>query len=267
MGSELADVLLRASAGPARDNDPLRNAVVPLATQIMANRDKTFGDRVGESFGYHDGQWQAPGVADAISAAMWVLPGAKGLKSAPPVERLPLDTASRMERAGQMGFRTNMPLYHGTAPQVPFAEFDPAMRGAATQVRSSRQGVWAATDPALAAEHAAGAAARTGGQPQTYPLLHRTERPANIHLTGKETEAEVAATLKDAWSRGYDAVRINYPKGGPAPSIVVRDESQLRSPFAAFDPAKKYSRNLLASTVPAAGTSLAAILANRQDGS
>jgi hypothetical protein len=55
--------------------------------------------------------------------------------------------------------------------------------------------------------------------------------------------------LADAWAQGHDSVLLkNYtlPGGISGDVLVVRDPAQLRSPFAQFDPAKRYSRDLLA---------------------
>ncbi|MGE0213963.1 MAG: hypothetical protein AB7S41_19920 [Parvibaculaceae bacterium] len=60
---------------------------------------------------------------------------------------------------------------------------------------------------------------------------------------------EIAATLSYLWARDYDAVLIrNYtsPETGKKTSIlVVKDPSQLRTPWAAFDPARRDSNDLL----------------------
>jgi len=93
------------------------------------------------------------------------------------------------------------------------------------------------------------AAKNTGGNPQVIPLLHRAENPVQIELTGGETNHEIASALADAWARGHDSVLLkNYtsPGGKIGDAVVVRDPAQLRSPFAQFDPAKRYSRDLLA---------------------
>lgn len=83
MASELANILLRASGdvGPVHDNDPLRNAVAPLASYVQSQRDKGLWGRLAEAAGPRmgpDGNPIPPGVGDFVNAAMWVLPGAKG---------------------------------------------------------------------------------------------------------------------------------------------------------------------------------------------
>jgi hypothetical protein len=148
-----------------------------------------------------------------------------------------------------------MPMYHGS-PDV-FPEFrDPAGGG---RNLAAGQAVWTAENPALASEFAG--TVKEGSSPNVLPLYHRASKPASVRLSGKETNGEIAATLAEAWDSGFDAVRFqNY--GGKGETIyAIKDPAQLRSVFAQFDPAKKNSRDLLASLigagalVPVAGAS------------
>jgi hypothetical protein len=122
-------------------------------------------------------------------------------------------------------------------------------------------GVWTEVRPSgIADEFAQTAAERSGGNAQIYPLYHRADQRAVIHLSGDEKNHEIAATLADAWDRGFDAVMLrNYtsPGGKTGDILVVRDPSQLRSPFATFDPEKRQSSNLLAGIAGIAGGSAA----------
>jgi hypothetical protein len=175
----------------------------------------------------------------------------------PRAAALPMDLASRMARAEAMGFRTNMPLYHGAGSS--FGAFDPAFRGSMTGVPTAKMGVALAVDPGFA-NFFAQLAGRKGGDPQIYPLLHRADNPVNLTLSGDEPIHNVAGTLAEAWDRGHDAVLVhNFPsRRGPQQVLFVRNENQLRSPFAAFDPARKWDPDLLAAVagigaVPALG--------------
>jgi hypothetical protein len=153
-----------------------------------------------------------------------------------------------MARAREIGFRTNMPIYHGTAGPE-FFGFDLAKSGTMTGIAPARMGVWLARDPEIAAQFATMAHERTGGWPRILPLYHRAKKPASIALTGDEMTHEVAATLDHLWSKGHDAVMLkNYtsPAGRTGDILVVRAPNQLRSQFAVFDPKKRNSRNLLA---------------------
>lgn len=77
----VARALLGANAplGPVRNNNPLSNTVQPMVDQIMAQRQKGIGERLGEVFGFRNGQWQPPGLADSVSAALMAVPGVRGM--------------------------------------------------------------------------------------------------------------------------------------------------------------------------------------------
>jgi hypothetical protein len=120
-------------------------------------------------------------------------------------------------------------------------------------------GVAAAVDPEYG-NYFAQLAGQRGGTPQVYQLYHRTENPINLTLRGDEHPIAIAGTLLDAWDAGHDAVMIhNFPSRlGPQTIVFVKNENQLRSPFAVFDPARKWDPDLLASiagigAVPALG--------------
>ena len=171
------------------------------------------------------------------------------------IPRLPMDYASRMARAKQMGFRTDMPLAHGTASD--FSEFDLDEAGRMSRAAPARMGVSAEVRPSMtspspiADEFAERASKLTSNPPRILPLLHRAENPASLTLTGDEMNHEIAATLADAWERGHDSVLLrNYtsPGGQTGDILVVKDPAQLRAPTAQFDPVKRNSRNLLAGT-------------------
>lgn len=177
--------------------------------------------------------------------------GQQQQQAMPAQSALPMDAASRIARAKEGGFYTDMPLGHGTAAE--FSAFDPA-RGATTSASApGRMGVFSEVRPqagGIADEFAGMAAQKTGGDPAVMPLLHRAEKPASISLTGNEKNHEIAATLDHLWANGYDAVMMkNYttPGGKTGNILVVKEPAQLRSPWAAFDQAKRNSGNLLAS--------------------
>ena len=178
-------------------------------------------------------------AGDCQGMALAMMPGGgaagRGIRRA-----LPLDQASRMGRAKAMGFRTDIPLYHGSGAS--FSEFN----AVPTNARDWRTpGVSLALNPEMANEFAASQRANQ----QVYKLFHRADRPAELEYRG-EPHHQIVATLRDAFNSGYDAVTIkNYttPGGvGPGSIVIVRNANQLRSPNATFDPAKKGSGDLLA---------------------
>lgn len=138
-----------------------------------------------------------------------MLPGAGGLEAG---KHLATDYASRMARAKEMGFVTEVPLYHGTAHE--FSEFDPSKRAINTHAAPARQGVWTALSPDVANDFSHMSAA-TGGAPAIMPLLHRSERRGRVVLEGNEGDHEIAATLAQAWDDGYTSVMLhNYTAPG-----------------------------------------------------
>jgi hypothetical protein len=59
-----------------------------------------------------------------------------------PASELPMDHASRMARAEEMGFDTSQPLYHGTRPDANITAFDNSMLGESTGTASSKTGTF-----------------------------------------------------------------------------------------------------------------------------
>ena len=157
--------------------------------------------------------------------------------------KLPMYTAARMARAQEMGFRTDMPLYHGSG-----TEFSSPRAVSTNAAGMESPGVSLALDPEVANEFAV---ARGSEQtnPQVYKLLHRAERQTSLTLDGSETHGQVVDALRSAFDAGHDSVMIkNYTSLGGIRKqniIIVRDANQLRSPNAAFDPARKFDPYLL----------------------
>ena len=65
---------------------------------------------------------------------------------------LPMDEASRMARAKQMGFDTDTTYYHGTAVDIP--KFDMSYAGGSTQAKSAKLGAWLSDSPMTAEGYA-----------------------------------------------------------------------------------------------------------------
>lgn len=281
-----------------------------------------------------EGIGRATDLAGLVTLGSGVVPakpntlraGAKIGKEKP---ALPMDEASRVARAKEMGFRPDMPIAYSTAPAgekvgaaavqmldgtvftgsplhvnaieeaakvLGLAEDDVWSQIASTgfvttggRYIARPEAGWIAERMAqgkvktpwvgLAAEHVQLAGKRPptdsvrtgatapglpGGQgvwgvaegaapPGSQSLWHRTARPRSFDARGLSQE-EIEATLAQAWDEGSDAVMIkNYTRSGsktPENIIVVRDPAQLRSPAAAFDPAKKFSPDLLAAGGP-----------------
>lgn len=169
---------------------------------------------------------------------------------------LPMDNASRMQRAADAGFRTNMPLYHGSATD--FSGFDMSHAGKVTDNPAARRAIWLADDPSVADEFAHLAAGNGRTSQQVYPVLHKADRPTSGRLPADATNESVALTLDDAFGSGRDAVRLQdytTPRGEVGKNIfAIKDPTQIRSIFARFDPRLSHLSNLTASNAsPTAG--------------
>lgn len=162
---------------------------------------------------------------------------------------LPMDEASRMARAIDQGFLPHMPLFHGTAADIP--AFDPSTHGDMTKALSAREGFFFSPGPETTSKYASLAAERTGGAPAVYPVVRRAPSRGRVKFGEAATEDEIAATLDRAFNDlNHDAVML----AGPQPmrsanpySVVVKNPANIRSRFARFDPALADSPNLLAS--------------------
>lgn len=124
--ADLLRQLLRAStaAGPVRDNDPIRNAVAPLASYAQSQRDKGMLGRLADTFGPRrdeQGNPQAPGVGDFLNAAMWVLPGGPRGGTIRPS---PFG-ASNLSAANRNSLRPERPAVPERTPNIAIAETNP----------------------------------------------------------------------------------------------------------------------------------------------
>ena len=137
---------------------------------------------------------------------------------------LPMDTASRMERARQQGFNPDDIEYHGTENY--FTEFEPSLRG------KMGPGVYTTPDPSLAEIHAASG--------QIMPLLLRGDYISRADafdmrpdVTGRNGQRILNETLQQA---GYAGTRAGS-RGSLSPETVTFDPNNIRSYYsAAFDP-------------------------------
>lgn len=181
--------------------------------------------------------------------------------------QLPMDEASRMARAQEMGFKTREPLYHGThAP--PFEQFDLDKAGLINGSPTERA-VWFSPNTEVASNFSYPNAKNAEGQRviPTYvrgsekvitsadlPHIRAYGAPQNLTYN----QAEFARQLELARQQGYDSLRFkNVQEYGPASDqVAVFDPRNIRSVNAAFDPAKASSDNLLSansdSTTPLA---------------
>lgn len=229
--------------------------LTPLGAVFGAQEAARQGDYKGAALA---GLMALPG-AGAVERGIARTAEGLGSRAAGAARNLPMDQASRLARQQEMGFRTNLPVYHGTAAPEGISAFDPAMRGSSTGTELARLGVSTTPQPELAAGFADLAAQKgSGSGQQVLKLFHRADNPGQMTLSGTESRLEVAANIKDAWDRGHDAILIHnfITDDGPKQILIVKNENQLRVPWAKFDPARKLSPDLLAGITAAGGTVL-----------
>ena len=165
---------------------------------------------------------------------------------------LPMDTASRMQRAEAMGFDPTDVQYHGTEADI--TQFRPSAKG------KMGPGVYTTPSPSKASVFA--------GYPSPYaeggnvmPLLLRGDyikradafdlRP---EISGREGQRILNETLE---GMGYAGSKAGE-RGSLAPEAVTFDPRNVRSLFAAFDPEYKGSNILGGAATAAVGAGLLA---------
>lgn len=149
---------------------------------------------------------------------------------------LPMDEASRMARAREMGFDVDTPMYHGT--NADFEAFDVS--------RSPYGAVFIGEDPKMASSFATIA----GDGANVKPLYARpgkvwdqVEYPEDFPYTDMVDQSPNALR-----AQGYDSVRRSDG------ALLVFDPKNIRSRFARFDPAQSESSNLMAGLMGLLGT-------------
>jgi hypothetical protein len=168
--------------------------------------------------------------------------------SRPPKPPLPLDEASRMARAREMGFDLGTPVYKGVASPGRIEWLDPALRGSVHDDPRSKVGSWAALDRDDARGFAIAAENRFGSPGQVLELFYRAQKRGELDVAPRERPLDVAERIRDAWKKGYDAllVRARTDSGEARVFVAVKDENQFRSKYAVFDPARRDENDLFA---------------------
>jgi hypothetical protein len=170
-----------------------------------------------------------------------------------------------MDRARAMGFDLDERLYHGGASDIP-------------EFTEQRRGVWLTNRPDIAdfyAESAGGKPNNVRAQvanaaPNIIPVVMRG-KSLDISDLGPDggggwlvdnlakavgqnvDDFKTGTRMRDlgdmARDRGFSAIQINDMAdiGGKQSQWLLKDMSSVRSPFAAFDPARADSADLLAS--------------------
>jgi hypothetical protein len=182
------------------------------------------------------------------------------------LEQLPMDQASRMARAKDMGFDVDTPVYHGS-PHSNIKEFIPSKTG------MFGSAVYTTTDPNEAAEYARRNNMGETGKDTIYPLLTRgrilnRENYQDILDLYKEIDPTIpdidlsGEWWKDPekskkWDEIYEKIDQKLKRLGKSTNIdsmvkdskifsgiqdktgrIIFDPKNIRSTFAKFDPSK-----------------------------
>jgi hypothetical protein len=180
---------------------------------------------------------------------------------------LPMDEASRMARAREMGFDTDKTWYHGT----PYAGFDEFSASPAQRANSGWHGVSFAPDADHASGYSGVGTMQIARNPSIMDRMLGRDPGVDTHVVGGQTGQSAiipaylraqntykvtldeldriggdrAALTKRLQRDGYDSMDIMDQ--GQVQERVIFDPKNIRSPRAAFDPARSDSANLLAS--------------------
>lgn len=167
--------------------------------------------------------------------------------------QLPMDAASRMQRAEAMGFNPSDVQYHGT--KADFTEFAPSDFG------NVGPGIYMSSNPEVASGYASRNLYNPEEGAQVMPLLTRGETIGMRDYFAQYPDTAISQmpdTNADLRELGITA--INEAAG--APDKAVFDPRDVRSLFsAAFDPEYKGSNILGDRAIPVAGAGLLAAAA------
>jgi hypothetical protein len=158
-----------------------------------------------------------------------------------------------MDRAKALGFDVSRPLYHGTSADV--SEFNPAMYGTNTRAAGDELGIFTTAKRDLANNYAeiAGKGGwhgrREAGNANVMPLLAKMDSPKKYETaSGFYRDADAAAHARKLGemraglkAEGFDSVQVRPDME----EVVLFEPNQLRSRFAAFDPARIKEADLL----------------------
>jgi hypothetical protein len=190
-------------------------------------------------------------VASAIGSTVMPVKAPAGALGAGPVMRtgnaaLDMSPEARAARAQAGGFNLDRRWYHGTGEDI--KGFD--------------RPVYVTDDPVQASHYAEGLhLGGSGDAPNVMPLVMREQGVHNIDdilaeamETGEDMDAAVRRGMERAWKANQWAVEYRHPNAAEAGDhtvrVVLAPDADLRSPFAAFDPTRKYEPDVLAANSP-----------------
>ncbi len=169
---------------------------------------------------------------------------------------LDMSKEARLARAKEQGFDTGQTWYHGTQSEVPGFKGD----------------TFFSSNPQVPNAFAMRYGQQDGGSViPTYSRAQNTKR----HSADDYTDDNLFRWIDEAKAQGYDSLAVDHKGGGrlfwsgekaqPWTEFVAFDPATIRSTQAAFDPAKRDSTDLLASSPSASTPGLAANSTQQDD--
>ncbi len=163
---------------------------------------------------------------------------------------LPVDEASRLGRARDLGFDTSTPLYHGTTSSWEGTGFRE------TDGRTRERATFLTPDPQVANAYARSPYARAfdSTEGNILPVYARMRNPKVIDMEGSGyADTSVHDAIEDARSAGHDGVVFHnmIDMSGPnldqvpQTQVAVFHPRNIRSVFGTFDPAMEGSTDLM----------------------
>jgi len=199
----------------------------------------------------------APATMNKQAGKVFVYPQDKALAAAQANAAKPISEGglglhpnnTPMERAKAMGFETD--AYHGTPDDrlVRSRQFKDSMLGNSTRVEDAKMGHFTANDGRAASEYIWRDGSTDGGN--VLPLRLAGDRPS-VNLPGEWEPGKFDNVINQAKRGKYDGVTIKGTTtlGKPGDYQVTFDPKNIRSRFAAFDPARRNEADLLGRADP-----------------
>lgn len=180
-------------------------------------------------------------------------PGTSGVQQPFNPGNLPMDNASVMKRMQEQGFAPidkNWLFWRGVKQHGPFSWDSAEMGYRDPSTKTNEPGLFLAPAETQGKE---GKKIATMYGTNVNPHVVRADNPIVIDWKKEAGGTSYGPTamqkvIKKMWAQGHDAVLLKGISdiGGHQDQLVVRHANQVRHPHAAFDPARKSSRNLLA---------------------
>ena len=199
----------------------------------------------------------APAKINKQAGQVFIYPQEKALATAQKNAALPIEKGglglhpnnTPLERAQAMGFTDD--AFHGT-PDDRLArsrQFKDSMLGKSTQVNDATMGHFTANDGGAASEYIWRNGSTDGGN--VLPLKLAGDR-ASVSLPGEWQPGRFDKVIDQSKRGGYDGLTIKGTTtlGKPGDYQVTFDPANIRSRFAAFDPARRNEADLLGRADP-----------------